>query len=293
MDALQAVLDGISIGANFALLAAGVAIISSVLRFVNFAFGGQVVLVALVIATLSAAIHPLLALLVGLATGVAVSLLTVPIAFSRASTLSPTALVMLSFALGLGIQAVLVMIFGDSPRPFPTPSWATGAVAIGDLRVSVISLVTIGVTILVLAGIGVVLNRTRIGVAIRGAAEDAEVSQMLGVRPRIIIVSAFALSGAIAAVVAYLWFAKAGSVQPRVGLDLSLSAFIAVVIGGLTSLRGSVVGGLVLGLATSLLTTLLPEALSGYTRALLFVLVILLLLIRPQGLFGSAWQESR
>ena len=290
---LQAMLDGLSIGASFALLAAGVAIISSVLRFVSFSFGGQVVFVAFIITSLADSLPLWVALVAGVLAGVAISLLTIPIAFSRAASLPPSTLVMLSFALGLGLQSVLVMVFGDSPRPFPAPEWAAQTLSIGDARISLISLTTIAIAVVVLTGMGLVLNRTRVGVAIRGAAEDAEVAQMLGVKPRIIVAAAFAISGAISAVVAYLWFAKAGSVMPRVGLDLSLSAFIAVVVGGVTSLRGSVVGGVLLGLAASLLTTLLPGDASGYARVFLFVLVIVLLLVRPQGLLGSAWKESR
>jgi branched-chain amino acid transport system permease protein len=293
MLVLQALLDGLSIGASFALLAAGVAIISSVLRFVSFSFGGQVVLVAFIITALSQVLPLWLALIAGVGAGIAISLVTIPIAFSRAATMPPSTLVMLSFALGLAFQSVLVMAFGDSPRPFPAPEWAAQTLTLGAGRISIISLVTIAVAVIVLSAMGLVLNKTRIGVGIRGAAEDPEVAQMLGVKPRIIVAAAFAISGAISAVVAYLWFAKAGSVTPRVGLDLSLSAFIAVVVGGVTSLRGSVIGGVLLGLATSLLTTLLPGDITGYARVFLFVLVVVLLLVRPQGLLGSKWKESR
>lgn len=290
---LQALLDGISIGASYALLAAGVAVISSVLRFVSFSFGGQVVFVAFVIIALADVMPLWLAVLAGVISGVLLSVLTIPLAFSRASSMPPSTLVMISFALGLGLQSVLVMVFGDAPRPFPAPEWASGSIALGEQRIATVSVLTIVVAIAVLGLLGLVLNKTSVGVAIRGTAEDPEVAQMLGVKPRLIIVAAFAISGAISAVVAYLWFAKAGSVQARVGLDLSLAAFIAVVVGGLTSLWGSVVGGVLLGVATSMLTTLLPEDVTGYARVFLFVLVIVLLLFRPQGLLGVSWKEAR
>lgn len=290
---LQALLDGISIGASLALLAAGVAIISSVLRFVSFSFGGQVVFVAFVMVAMSDVMPLWLAVLTGVVAGVLLSVLTIPIAFRRAASMPPSTLVMISFALGLGLQSLLVMVFGDAPRPFPSPDWASGTVTLGEFRIGILSILTIVVAILVLSLLGLVLNATPVGAAIRGAAEDPEVAQMLGVKPRIITIAAFGISGAISAVVAYLWFAKAGSVQARVGLDLSLNAFIAVVIGGLTSLRGSVAGGIILGLASSMLTTLLPDEVSGYARVFLFVLVIALLLVRPQGLLGVSWKESR
>lgn len=290
---IQALLDGLSIGASYALLGAGVAVISSVLRFVSFSFGGQVVFVALVVAALAASLPLWLAILAGLVAGVLLSVATIPIAYRRAADMTPTNLVMISFALGLALQAGMVMLFSDTPRPFPAPEWLSGQMELGPFRISVASVVTIVIAILVLGALGLVLNRTRIGIAIRGAAEDPEVAQMLGVRPRAITIAAFALSGLISGVVAYLWYSKAGSVQPRDGLELSLNAFIAVVLGGLTSLRGSVVGGLVLGIATALLTTLLPDAASGFARVFLFALVIVLLLVRPEGLMGKAWEESR
>lgn len=290
---IQALLDGVSIGASYALLAAGVAVISSFLRFVSFSFGGQVVVVALTITVLVDRLPFWAALVGGLVMGLVLSLATIPLAYRRAATMTPTALVMISFALGLALQAVTVMLFTDTPRPFPSQSWLTGQLTFGAFRISVTSLVTIASAIVVLGGLGLVLHRTLVGVAIRGAAEDPEVAQMLGIRPHVIMVAAFALSGVISAVVAFLWYSKAGSVQARDGLDLSLNAFIAVVLGGLTSLTGSVVGGLVLGVATAALTTMLPDAATGYSRVLLFILVIILLLARPQGLLGKAWEESR
>jgi len=290
---LQALLDGISIGASYALLAAGVAIISSVLRFVSFSFGGQVVFVAFVIIALAEVMPLWLAALSGVVAGILLSVLTIPLAFRRASSMPPSTLVMISFALGLGLQSVLVMVFGDAPRPFPAPEWASGSLTWGEQRIATVSVLTIAVAVIVLGLLGLVLNKTAVGVAIRGAAEDPEVAQMLGVKPRVIIVVAFAISGAISAVVAYLWFAKAGSVQARVGLDLSLVTFIAVVVGGLTSLWGSVVGGVMLGIASSMLTTLLPGDVTGYARVILFVLVIALLIVRPQGLLGVSWKEAR
>lgn len=290
---LQALLDGLSIGANYALLAAGVAIISAVLRFVSFSFGGQVVFVAFVMAVLESVLPLWAALLVALIVGVLLSVLLVPVAYWRAARLGPTTLVMISFALGLGIQAVTVLVFGDAPRPFPGPDWSSRVVVLGDLRVSFISIVIVTVATAILLLLDLVLRRTRVGVAIRGAAEDPEVAQLLGIKPRVITIAAFVVSGVISAVVAYLWFVKAGSVQARVGFDLSLGAFVAVVVGGLTSLRGSIAGGVLLGVATALLTTLLPGDFGGYARALLFLVVVLVLIARPQGLFGRQWQESR
>ena len=125
------------------------------------------------------------------------------------------------------------------------------------------------------------------------AAENFTMSRLVGVRANSVIAIAFALSGALAAVVAVLFAAQTGFVHPRFGLQLVIIAFVATVIGGLGSLEGAVAGGFLVGVVSTLLQALLPADLRPFREAFLFVVVILVLLFRPQGLFPASGLRER
>ena len=115
----------------------------------------------------------------------------------------------------------------------------------------------------------------------------------MAVRSSHVLILVFALSGLIAAVVAFVWFAQTGTVTPRADFNPTLKAFIAVTLGGLGTVRGAVIGGLVLGMLESLMSALLNDALMNYQQTFAFVLVVVILLIRPQGIAGKALEVSK
>ncbi len=127
----------------------------------------------------------------------------------------------------------------------------------------------------------------------RGAAENFTMSRLVGVRANFVIAAAFALSGVLAAIVALLFAAQTGFVQPRFGVQLVIIAFVATVIGGLGSLEGAVAGGFLVGVVSTLLQAFLPTDLRPFREAFLFLAVILILLARPQGLFPARGLRER
>jgi branched-chain amino acid transport system permease protein len=137
------------------------------------------------------------------------------------------------------------------------------------------------------------LRRTVLGSALRAAADDFVMTRLLGVRANQVIATAFAISGCLAGVVSLFWIGRLGSVVPFVGLTPVLIAFVAAVIGGLESLTGAVVGGYLLGFLTVGLQLLLPQELLDYRQAFVFLVVILVLLFRPQGLIRGTYATER
>jgi branched-chain amino acid transport system permease protein len=127
----------------------------------------------------------------------------------------------------------------------------------------------------------------------RAAAENFRVARLLGVRADRVIAQAFAISGALAAIVAILFTAQTGIVQPRMGLPLVVVAFVSTVIGGLGNLTGAALGGFLVGAISVLLQSLLPEDLRVFREALVFVAVIIVLLLRPQGLLPARGLRER
>jgi branched-chain amino acid transport system permease protein len=167
------------------------------------------------------------------------------------------------------------------------------SIDLGFVRVSVLQLVAVGLGCLVLIGLHVLMRHTRYGIEIRAAAEDGATARLVGVRTSHVLAIVFGLSGLIAAVVAFVWFAQVGTVTPRADFNPTLKAFIAVVLGGIGTVRGAVIGGLFLGLLESVLAATLGAALLSYQQSFAFLLVILILLLRPQGVAGRLLEVSK
>jgi branched-chain amino acid transport system permease protein len=127
----------------------------------------------------------------------------------------------------------------------------------------------------------------------RASAEDPTAAALMGVESRRVLLLVFALTGLIAAVVAFIWFGQIGTVSPRADFNPTLKAFIAIVLGGLGTVRGAVIGGLTLGMIESGLSASLGSSLLAYQQAFAFGLIILLLLVRPQGIAGRMLQVSK
>ncbi len=153
--------------------------------------------------------------------------------------------------------------------------------------------VTLGLTAIVLGGLGWLLYRTRTGLAMRAAAENFDMARLLGVRADRLIAIAFAISGALAAAVGVLLVMQTGQVSPTMGLTPVLVGFVAVVIGGFGRMFGAVVGGLLLGALSSLLGVYLPDGLVPFREAIVFTFPVLILIFRPHGLLGGELGKAR
>ena len=185
-----------------------------------------------------------IAFVVMLAAIVALAVLTERFAFRPLRSADAATLLISSFAVSMFLQKLLIFAVGSRPKaldPLPalsTPLW------IGGVQLSSLKLVIILVCALALGGLTLFLRKTRYGLQMRAAAEDFTMSRLVGVRANLVIALAFALSGGLAAIVAPLFVAEAGFVQPRFGVQIVIVAFVATVIGGLGSLEGAVVGGI-------------------------------------------------
>jgi branched-chain amino acid transport system permease protein len=276
--------DAFSLGGLYALTALGIGLIFSVMRLANLAHAEFVTIPAYALFALSG--QPVIvAVVASIGVGVVLAVATERVAFRALRNADPATMLIASFAVSMLLQKLLVFSAGSRIKtldPLPMlsrPIWIAGA------QVSALKLVTIAVCALLLALLTLFLRKTQYGLQMRAAAENFTMSRLVGVRANSVIAVAFALSGALAAVVAVLFAAQTGFVHPRFGLQLVIIAFVATVIGGLGSLEGAVAGGFLVGVVSTLLQALLPADLRPFREAFLFVLVILVLLFRPQGLF--------
>ncbi len=293
IDFLQNIIDALSLGSLYALVALGVGLLFGILRLVNFAHGDFITIgaYALIVPSLDVTARvfiggwgwylmiPAIGLIV-----VLVALASDVLVFRPLRRASPPALMISSFAVSYLIQNGVLMIYGARPKAVNLWSGLDEQIMLGAVRVPLLQIVTIVVTLVLMAVLTLFLKRTAWGVQMRAAAEDFRMAQYLGVRGNVVIGLAFAISGLLAAAVSLLYLSQSGSLSPTMGVPLALFAFVATVIGGLGSLLGAVVGGFLVGFIVILLQAYLPQDLRVFRDAFAFGFVILILLLRPSGL---------
>ncbi|HMS95350.1 MAG TPA: branched-chain amino acid ABC transporter permease [Tabrizicola sp.] len=285
---LQQVLNAISLGGIYALLALGLAVVFSIVGLINFAHGELMTVAgyALFLGVLFAVPLPI-AVTLAIGAAALAAVLTERLAFRPMRKADATSLLLTSFA----VSAILRVLFQNGisarPKPIPLPPALSGTVDLGPVHLGAVPLASIVVTGVSLAALTLFLKRTTMGQAMRAAAEDFQVLRLMGIRANRVIAVAFALSGALAGISAVLWVAQRGSVDPLMGFVPVLKAFVAAVIGGLGSLPGAVAGGFVLGVSEVLFQAFLPEALLPFRDAFVLSVVIAILIWRPEGLIPA------
>jgi branched-chain amino acid transport system permease protein len=289
---LQTAIDALSLGSLYALIALGIALIFGIMRLINFAHGEFIMVGAYAIYLLSGPPFAVVvvATLLFLA---AFAVLTERIAFRPVRTADPSTLLVTSFAVSYLLQSIALVIWGSRQRGVSVPEWTTDSFAVGEVTISTLSVVTIGVTLLLMAGLASFLRRSPLGIQMRAAAEDFEMARLLGVRANTVIASAFAVSGLLAGAAAVLLVAQLASVNPAIGLTPVIIAFMATVVGGMGSMPGAVLGGYLIGCTSVILQTVLPLELRPYRDAFVFTLVIAVLVVRPQGLLVIRSERAR
>ena len=281
---LQLALNGLALGAAYALVALGFVLVLNATGAVNFAQGDLVMAGGYSAATLAAVLPvPGLALLpVVIAAMALLGLAVAGLAYFPLMRRPTTAVFVSTIAVGLVLQSAAVNLFGPEARTAP-PVWNSDPILWGSLTLSVQALAVIGIAAVLVLGQGWLLARTRLGRNLRATAQDREMAAALGIRVNVMIALSFALAAGLAGAAGAL-LANQFFVTPTAGSALILKAYIAVVIGGWGSLGGAVVGALLVGL----FETVVAAAVS-YTAAsaLLYAALLLILLLRPQGLFGE------
>jgi branched-chain amino acid transport system permease protein len=292
MELAQIIVDALSLGGLYALTALGIGLIFSVMRLANLAHAEFVTIPAYALFALSG--QPVIvAIAVAIAAGVLLAVVTERVAFRALRNADSATMLIASFAVSMLLQRLLVFSAGSRLKTLDPLPMLSQPVLIFGAQVSELKLVTIGVCAVLLVLLTLFLRKTRYGLQMRAAAENFTMSRLVGVRANSVIAMAFALSGALAAVVAVLFAAQTGFVHPRFGLQLVIIAFVATVIGGLGSLEGAVAGGFLVGCVSTLLQAFLPAEMRPFREAFLFVVVILVLLFRPQGLFPARGLKER
>jgi branched-chain amino acid transport system permease protein len=292
INVIQNLVDAISVGSLYALTALGIGLIFGVMRLINFAHSELLTLTGYTLLLLNSE-PTAVAIIGGVVVAIAIALATERVVFRPLRGADPTTLLIASFALSFFIQKTLALTVGSKTKGIDVLPQLGAQIVIGGVRFQLLKVVTIVVTIVLLGLLSWFLKRTRYGRQMRAAAENFRMAQLLGVRANLVISLAFAISGILAAAVGILFVSQSGFLEPRMGLQLVAIAFVGTVIGGLGSLTGAAVGGFLVGAATVLLQAVLPLGLREFRELFVYLLVVVILLVRPQGLIPAPGLRQR
>ncbi len=280
---LSQAFNGLALGTLLALVSSGLTIILGTLGVLNFAHGALFMLGAYAMYVVMAQTGSfVLGILVGavfmLVVGVLMERLLIRWFYNRPHEDQ----ILVTFGAAIVIIEAVRAVFGGNSQHVPTPSWGEGVAQIGFLFYPVYRLELIGIIAVLLGLLYIILYRTSIGLVVRAGIEDARMVGILGINVRRAFLAVFAI-GVVAAGVSGMLYAPIVSVQPDMGANFLVEAFVVIVIGGLGSYPGAVVGGLIAGEIISITSAFN----SAYSDVMLYAVMALLLVLRPQGLFGS------
>ena len=287
---VQQTMNAFSLGSIYALVAIGLAMVFGILRLINFAHG-DLMMTACYSAffLITTGIGFVATLVITIIATMLVGVLMERVAYRPVRGAPSVIMLLTSLAVSIFLENVFIMFLSPVPRSFRGVSPAILDIVNhwGAISVSNINLVTIGITLVLFVLLLLFVTRTRLGVQMRATSEDLMAAQLVGININAVIMAAFAIGSALAGMAGMLWAARLGKIDPLMGFIPLLKAFVAAVIGGFGSLQGAVLGAYLLGFAEIFLVGFLPPSLSSYRDAFVFILLIIVLLVRPNGILGS------
>jgi branched-chain amino acid transport system permease protein len=289
----QTLADAIGLGAVYALMAVGIGLVFGVLRLVNFAYGQLVMAGAYALAYASEHGWSVwLGIVLCFAVVLVLSLLLDRVVFRPLRAHSPTVMLVATFAVAFLLQSIALLWFGPLGKISASLATLNQPVTVSGVDIRKIAIVATGLAVLCLLALVLLLGKTRVGLHMRAAAMDFRTAELLGVRAGRVIGAAVLISGVLAAIVAVMLTVQSPLVTPDFALRDTILVLAGVVLGGMNRLVPATLGGFAIGFASGLLGGALPTNQSQYLPSFLFAAVILVLLVRPGGLFTREGQRS-
>ena len=288
--ALPYIISGISVGGQYALIAIGYTMVYGILRLINFAHGDVFMVAGLMMVYFATWMPLYLAIPLMIVLTVLLGFLIERVAYKPLRT-APRMSVMIS-AIGVSylLQNLATYITGGIARAYPDIPFLTKVMQMGSLSVKRITIITPILTIVLVVALVLLINHTKIGMAMRAVSRDFETSQLMGIKINSVISMTFVIGSFLAGVASILYFANYGQVSPMIGAMPGLKAFVAAVFGGIGSIPGAVIGAFIIGICESFIKA--NENIAVFSNAFTFALLIIILLCKPNGLFGEKLTEK-
>ncbi|NLJ39726.1 MAG: branched-chain amino acid ABC transporter permease [Candidatus Atribacteria bacterium] len=285
---LQQTMNGVILGCIYSLLALGMTVVYGILRLINFAHGALITLGAFFVYFVS--IRYGLSFIAGIflviGFGSLMGLVLDIVAYRKLRGGPEVALLITSIGFYTFIENFLKLIVSPQPYAFKTPEYFNILYRTQYLTFRSIDLFIIFSSIAIMIAFSIFIKKSKMGIAMRATAENLEIANIMGIEINKVISVAFILGSAIAAFTGFFWGAKYGQISYDMGFLTGVKAFVAVVVGGVGSIPGAMLGGFVLGVAEILSVALLPTRFAEYRDGIVFAILILVLLIKPSGIMG-------
>lgn len=291
---LQQLINGLSLGSMYALIAIGYTMVYGVLRLINFAHGDIMMVGAYsALFCITAMNMPFLAalclsMIFAGCLGVAMD----KIAYKPLRKAPRISLLITAIGISFFIQNLFNILFGSTPRAFAIPAYLEKIIEFNGLSLSMSVIFVPMLTLVILAFVLYILYKSKYGIAIRALAFDVHTVNLMGIDANKVIAMVFALGSALAAIGGVFWAINYPSVDPNMGTLIGLKAFAAAVLGGIGSVVGAVLGGLIIGFSEVLAVAFFPE-LGGFKDAFAFIFLVFILLFKPTGILGIDFEKSR
>lgn len=290
MEFIVTLLNGLSIGGTYAMIALGYTMVYGIAKMLNFAHGDIIMVGGYAMyVTLLLVGQPIVALLVAMAFCVLLGVCVERLAYRPLRGASPLAVLITAIGVSSLLQSLAQIIFGSAPKMLMKLQ-IEGALQLGELRIGYNTILTLTLTVVVMVALTLFVNHTKPGRAMLAVSEDRDAARLMGINTNAIIAVTFAIGSGLAALAGYCMLIKAPSLTNTLGAMPGIKAFTAAVIGGIGSIPGAMLGGIVLGIIEAF--SLSIPTLAPFTNAVEFAILIAILLIKPAGLLGKMRREK-
>lgn len=289
MEILETLINGLSSGSTYAMIALGYTMVYGIAKMLNFAHG-DIIMVGgyMLYVTMTLSGSPILGLLAAVVFCVVLGVAVEKIAYKPLRGASPLAVLITAIGVSYLLQSTAQMIFGTAPKMAIIAEM--GNLEIGSLRIPYYTIITLVCSCVIMIALTIFIKTTKLGRAMIVVSEDRGAAQLMGINVNAIITITFAIGSALAAFAGFFMLMKAPSLSNTLGAMPGIKAFTAAVIGGIGSIPGAMCGGILLGIVEAVSFKI--PAIAAYTDAIEFMILILILLVRPMGIMGKVRREK-
>ena len=286
---MSTIMDGLSLGAIYALIALGYTMVYGIAKMLNFAHGDIIMVGAYAILTsLQLTGNPYLAVAVSILVCTAAGVIIERLAYKPLRGASPLAVLITAIGVSFFLQAVAQLIYGSKSQAISLPDF--GKVSLGGATINVSTILTLVIGGVIMVALTLFVKKTRTGRAMQAVSEDKGAALLMGVNVNRIIMITFAIGSMLAAFASLFYLMQIPSITPTLGSMPGIKAFTAAVIGGIGSIPGAMLGGVLLGLIEKICLSI--PVIAPYTTSIEFSLLILILLVKPIGILGKKIREK-
>ena len=287
---VQTLISGLSLGSIYALIALGYTMVYGIAKMLNFAHGDIIMVgaYAVIVAVMQLSLPPVIAILISIIVCAVLGGVIERLAYKPLRQAQPLTVLITAIGVSYLLQNVALLIFGSEQKAFPT-ILKLPAIKLGQVTIDGITLVTLGVTAIIMIALTLFINKTKLGKAMRAVSEDKEAAGLMGISTNRTITITFAIGSALAAVASIFYGATYVYIKPTTGAMPGIKAFTAAVFGGIGSIPGAMLGGVLLGLIEQFSKTYISTL---WADAIVFGVLVLVLVVKPTGLLGKQMSEK-